>query len=44
MFGPIGILALICSVWSLKAKSVAPQFILSFGLIAILLYWLSHAF
>jgi hypothetical protein len=43
MFGPLGILMLICSVWSLKTKSVVPQFVLVFGVVAIMLYWLSYA-
>jgi hypothetical protein len=44
MFGPIGVLALICSVWSLKTKSVVSQLILAFSVFSIMIYWLSHAF
>ena len=42
MFGPMAILALSCSVWSLKSKSVMPQYILVFGIVLIMAYWLYH--
>lgn len=42
MFGPLGILGLICSAWSLNSKSAMPQYILLFGLLAIMGYWLAH--
>lgn len=43
MFGPLGILGLICSAWSLKSKSVMPQYVLLFGFSVIMIYWLAHA-
>ena len=42
MFGPLGILGLICSAWSLKSRSVMPQYVLLLGLAAIMTYWLAH--
>jgi hypothetical protein len=44
LFAPVAILALIASVWSLKTRSVVPQVVLVFGIVAIALYWFSHAF
>jgi len=43
IFGPLGILAFICSAWSLKRKSVTPQYFLAFGVFAVMIYWFSHA-
>ncbi len=43
MFAPLGILGAICSAWSLKCKTVMPQFVLLCGFIAIMTYWLAHA-
>lgn len=40
MFGPFGVLCLICSLWSLNGKSVFPQYFLLFGFAVIMLYWL----
>lgn len=42
MFGPMGILGLTCSAWSLKRNSVMPQYILFLGLAVIMIYWLAH--
>jgi len=43
MFGPLGILGAVCSAWSLKYKTAVPQFVLLFGFLAIMTYWLAHA-
>jgi len=42
MFGPMGILGLTCSAWSLKSKSAIPQYVLLFGFAAVMFYWLAH--
>jgi hypothetical protein len=42
MYGPLGLLLLACSVWSLSIKSVASQYVLILGVITILAYWLFH--
>ena len=42
MFGPLGILALACSTWSLVSKSARPQYVLIFGVVIIVAYWLWH--
>lgn len=43
MFGPLGILGIICSAWSIKYKTTMPQFVLLCGFIGIMTYWLAHA-
>lgn len=42
MFGPLGVLALICAAWSIKTRSAVPQYVLLSGLAVILGYWLYH--
>jgi hypothetical protein len=42
MFGPLGILALACSTWTLISKSVTPQYVLIFGTLAVVAYWIYH--
>ena len=42
LFGPLGILGLSCSAWSLKSKSVLPHYVLLIGFVAIMVYTLSH--
>jgi len=37
MLGPAGILALTCASWSLKRKSVVPQYVLAVGVAAIMI-------
>jgi hypothetical protein len=39
MFGPIGLLALACSVWSLKTGSWIPHYALIVGTLVVLGYW-----
>lgn len=43
VFGPLGILGLIFSAWSLRRKSVTPQYALVLCFMAIFIYWLAHA-
>jgi hypothetical protein len=43
LFGPLGILGLVIAVWSLKSKSVTPQYILLLGFMTIMIYWFAHA-
>ena len=42
MFGPLGILAIVCSTWSLKGKSIVPQYVLVFGVMLVIAYWWVH--
>ncbi|RJP82066.1 MAG: hypothetical protein C4522_04970 [Desulfobacteraceae bacterium] len=37
VFGPLGIVALVCSTWSLKSKSIRPQFLLLVTLFAVMI-------
>ena len=43
IFGPFGLLAFVCAIWSLKSRKLLPQYFLLFGSVAILIYWFSHA-
>lgn len=43
IFGPLGIVALVCSIWSLKNNSVKPQFLLLVTPFAIMVNWFAHA-
>ncbi len=43
LFGPLGLLAFTCSSWSLKGRSVTPQYFLLLGIAVIIIYWLSFA-
>jgi len=38
-FGPFGLLALVCSVWSIKTSSLAPHIVLGGGLLALTTFW-----
>jgi hypothetical protein len=42
MFGPVGLMALACSVWSLTTGSRIAQYALLVGTLAVLGYWAIH--
>ena len=42
VFGPLGLLALVCSIWTLKMKLALPQYILALGVTSVLVFWFSH--
>lgn len=42
IFGPLGLLTLVCSIWSLKEISIIPQFVLIAGFSMLMIYWFSH--
>ena len=41
-FGPVGLLALVCSAWTIAKPGVIPQYVLLAGLLAVLAWWLWH--
>ena len=42
IFGPLGLLLLVCSIWSLKKRSWVPQYFLLAGCAMIIIFWVSH--
>jgi hypothetical protein len=42
IFGPLGLLGLVCSIWTLKMEQVIPQYMFALGTTTVLIYWLSH--
>jgi hypothetical protein len=42
IFGPLGLLALACSIWTLKIELAIPQYILVLGATTVIIYWFSH--
>ena len=44
LFGPLGLLGLVCSIWTLITQSLIPQYVVIAGLAMLLIYWLSHMF
>ena len=43
MFGPLGILGLVCAAWSLWKASVVPQYVLLTGILVVMGCYLAHA-
>jgi hypothetical protein len=43
-FGPLGFLALVCSISGLMTRSLIPQYFLMTGFVMLLIYWLPHVF
>jgi hypothetical protein len=42
LFGPLGLLALTCSILTLITKSLTPQYFLMAGSAMLLIYWFLH--
>jgi hypothetical protein len=41
-FGPMGLIAFVCSIWSLKKKTLVPQYFLVAGGAVLIIYFFSH--
>jgi hypothetical protein len=43
IFGPLGLIAFVCSLWSLKKRSWVPQYVLVSGCVILFFYLFSHS-
>lgn len=42
IFGPLGLLALVCSGWSIRKRSWVPQYFMVAGCVILIIYLFSH--
>lgn len=44
LFGPAGLLMLVCGTWTLNTRSVVSQYVLALGVSALIAWWVWNVF